>query len=385
MTASAPVAAPRELRVLQIVPVLFTGGLERVATALTIGLTRKVEHVAVCSYGGEPFEPILRSAGVDVIRIRRPKTSKPHDLLCASVSVARALRRERPHVVHAHNPTAGVVATLARRLARSDETPVVTTYHGVTPARVPRAARALAKASDVVVGVGPTSTKALVAAGLNGAYATTVYNAVETHDARRREQIRSEFAVTGELLVSVGRYAPEKNHALLLDALTRLTEARPDMRALLVGIGPLESSLRAKVRELGLDDAVVVTGRRADAPDITAAGDVFVLSSASEGLPIALLEAMAAGVPVVSTAVGGVADAVRDGETGILVPPNDAGAIARAVERVLDDADLRGRVVADARRFIEENCSPEAMVDHYVEVYLDAIARRQTRRTSQTR
>ncbi|HEY6962932.1 MAG TPA: glycosyltransferase [Gaiellaceae bacterium] len=360
---------------LQLVPVLYTGGLEHVATRLTLDLSGRVGAVAMCTHGGDPFEPVLRSAGIEIVGIARPKTSRPVDMLRATTTVARTLRSFAPHVVHAHNPTAGIVATSARRLAGRGRIAIVTTYHGVTPHRVGRAVRALSRASDVVVGVGPASTRALVAAGLDPAHARTIFNAVEPSDvdASATAAVRSELAGDGELVVTVGRYVPEKDHALLLDAVALLAPRRPRLRVAIVGVGPLEADLRARTRALALDAVVTITGERRDAATITAAADAFVLSSSSEGLPIALLEAMAASVPVVTTAVGGVGDAVRDGETGLLVRHGDAAALAAAIESVLDDRALASRLAANARVFVAADCSPQAMLQHYLDVYLDVV------------
>jgi glycosyltransferase involved in cell wall biosynthesis len=373
--ASTPVS---ELRVLQLVPVLRVGGLERVATTLSLALHERVARVVVCSKGGPPFEPALRAAGVPVEHVPRP-TPKPGQLARSTWALARVLRREQPHVLHAHNPAAALAAVAARRLAGLPHTAIVATYHGVLPGRVGRATRVLAAAADAVVGVGPSSTRALLDAGLADATARTIHNAVDATTSRSADEIRAELdAADAELVVTVGRYAAEKNQALLLEAAARLAPSRPRLRVVLVGDGPLEDDLRRRVVELGLDGVATVTGERGDAVDVTAAGDVFVLSSDSEGLPLVLLEAMAAGTPVVATRAGGVADAIEHERTGLLVPVGDAGALAEGIARLLDDAGLRARLAGEARRFVERTCSPAAMVDRYLELYVEVVDRRRS-------
>jgi glycosyltransferase involved in cell wall biosynthesis len=235
----------------------------------------------------------------------------------------------------------------------------------------------MALSSDLVVGVGPETTRSLNDAGLSPSRTTTVYNAVDAHVDRSRAEVRRELDVEdAELLVTVGRYAPEKDHALLLDAIARLAPTRPRLRALVIGGGPLEEALRRRVDELGLHAVVQLLGSREDAVAIAAAADVFALSSESEGLPLALLEAMVVGTAVVSTAVGGVGDAIRDGETGLLVPHGDPDALAAAVERLLDDERLRQRLVAAAREHVGERASPQAMIDRYAAIYLALAERR---------
>jgi glycosyltransferase involved in cell wall biosynthesis len=366
-------------RVLQVIPSLWHGGLEHVATILTLALAAdpSVERVLVCSSGGRPYTEELQRNGIEIRRIARPYP-RPGPLVRSAVTLARVLRRERPHVVHAHNPGATAAAVLARTLARTREIPIVATYHGVLEERIPRAARALGFA-DIVVGVSPTATKMLVEAGLPAAKSRTIFNAVDPH-VRPEAEVRTEFDAVGRpLVVTVGRYVAEKNQALLLEALALLD--RP-IRGLVVGYGPRKEELRARTAELGLGETVTVTGERNDAPDLIAAADVFALSSSSEALPLVVIEAMAVGTPVVSTNVGGIADVVADGQTGLLVPSGDAPALAAAIARVLDEDGLGDRLQTEARRFVAEHCSLPAMVDAYRGVYTEAIARRAGARPS---
>jgi glycosyltransferase involved in cell wall biosynthesis len=379
--------AANELRILQLIPVLAIGGLERVAQRLTLMLAESGEHVAVAAktgvaerWGGPAIEQPLRAARIPIYRLTRPRPRA--DLLVrSSFELARVLRRERPDVVHAHNPAAGVAAAIARRLARLPQIAIVTTFHGVLPSRLDRAARALAHGSDLIVGVGPSSTRALVEAGVDEDQTRTIYNGVSVHPARSRESVLHEFGfeVDAELVVTVGRYAPEKNHALLLDALGPLVRERPRLRALLVGAGELQGALTARVTGEGLDSQIIVTGPRPDAVDLIAAADVFALTSSSEALPLVLLEAMLGETAIVATDVGGIRDLIRHDETGLLAPSGDANAVRTAVARLFDDGELRARLVAEAKGFVDSTCSEQAMVDSYRSAYAVALERRRTR------
>jgi glycosyltransferase involved in cell wall biosynthesis len=365
-----------ELRLVQIIPYLGFGGLERVATTLTLSLEPEVARIVVCSSGGEPYQSELRAAGVPVELVPRP-WGRPVPLLRSAIALARVLRRERPHVVHAHNPAASAAAALARTFARARETAIVATYHGVVPRRLGRATHALALSADLVVGVSPSSTRALHAAGFPEARTHTIFNAVEPRASRGPDDVRREFRAEGiPLIVTVGRYFPEKNQALLLDALAALAQQGRRFRALVVGYGPLEDHLRRRARELGLENVAVVTGRRDDAADLIAAADVFALSSDSEALPLVVLEAMSLGTPVVATDPGGVRDVVADGETGLAVPVGDAGALAAGLARVLDDGTLRARLAESAAAFVHERCSVAAMTAGYRAAYAEAVRRR---------
>jgi glycosyltransferase involved in cell wall biosynthesis len=159
----------------------------------------------------------------------------------------------------------------------------------------------------------------------------------------------------GPVVGTVGNLTAKKDHATLVAAMARLADERPDARVVVVGAGPLEADLRAQVARSGLGDRVTLAGSRGDVAEILGAFDVFVLSSRVEGLPIALLEAMAAARPCVATAVGGIPEVIGDGVDGLLVPPGDPEALAGAVAKLLADpdrrADLGARAAARARDF----------------------------------
>jgi glycosyltransferase involved in cell wall biosynthesis len=164
--------------------------------------------------------------------------------------------------------------------------------------------------------------------------------------ARRRLGIDGAGPVIG----TVGNFTAKKDHAGLVRAFARLAAGDPGAVLVLVGAGPLEDDLRAQVDAVGLAGRVVFAGSRGDVPDLLAAFDVFVLSSRYEGLPIALLEAMAAGRACVATDVGGVPEVVTDGVDGVLVPPGDPDALAAALAAVAGDADRRATLGAGAEQ-----------------------------------
>jgi glycosyltransferase involved in cell wall biosynthesis len=176
-----------------------------------------------------------------------------------------------------------------------------------------------------------------------------------TPEARARARVRLGISPGALVVGSVGNFTPKKNHQTLLEATARIAAQHGKLRLVLVGSGPLELALQDSARSLGLMNRVVFAGSRDDVPELLPAFDVFALSSKYEGLPIALLEAMAAGVPCVATAVGGVPEVVTDGEEGLLVPAGDPAALADALSALADSAALRsgaGRRAAEtARRF----------------------------------
>lgn len=187
---------------------------------------------------------------------------------------------------------------------------------------------------------------------------------LESQDFRRR------FAPAGgPLLVVSARLVPEKGHAVLLRALSRLQPAFPGLRTAVVGEGPERPVLAALASELGLSANVVWAGFQTKVPEILAAADVFVLPSFQEGLPLAVLEAMAAGLPVVATAVGGTPEAVVDGQTGRLVPAGDEVALATALAPYLADPALAQAAGAAGRQRLLAHFTAKAMAEATRKVY----------------
>jgi glycosyltransferase involved in cell wall biosynthesis len=154
----------------------------------------------------------------------------------------------------------------------------------------------------------------------------------------------------GPVIGNVARLSEQKGQRFLVDALPRIAERHPGARVALVGDGPLRAALERQAASLGVAEHVVFAGQRHDVPRWLASFDVFALPSLFEGLCYAVIEAQAAGVPVVATPVGGVRDTVVDGETGILVPAEDSAALADAIVRLLDDPAEARRLATEAAR-----------------------------------
>ncbi|MGH8773882.1 MAG: glycosyltransferase [Jiangellaceae bacterium] len=168
-------------------------------------------------------------------------------------------------------------------------------------------------------------------------------------DARRRARRTLGLPDDASVVGTVGNFTAKKDHAALLTATVLLAREIPGLRLVLIGSGPLEDRLRSEAARLGLSSVVVFAGSRDDVPELLAAFDVFALSSRFEGLPIALLEAMAAGLPCVATSVGGIPEVVTDGDDGMLVEPGDPDALAAALGKLLADGSLRAEVGSLAR------------------------------------
>lgn len=372
----APAAGASELRVLQFVTTLAFGGAERLATDISIALQERGAEVTVATDTrfARGFGDVLAEAEIPIEHVTLPKT-RLRSIIRSTRELARIIRRYEPDVLHAHNPAAGTVATIARLLARRRSLAIVTTYHGVRPDRIGLALRVL-RGGEFVIAVGPSAEQQLLAS-ISSRRVVQIKNAIPLPEHPRSEAVRAEFGADElPLIVAVGRYVPQKDHLLLVDALAELAAGGRKFRALIVGFGPLEQELEARVRKHGLGEAVTLTGGRADAVELIASADVLAHTAVWEALPLVLLEAMALGVPIVAVAATGVSDLVHDGETGLLVSERSPAVIAAALERVLADRELGKRLGEAGRSFVHENHSFERMIDEHLTVYRRALALR---------
>jgi glycosyltransferase involved in cell wall biosynthesis len=173
----------------------------------------------------------------------------------------------------------------------------------------------------------------------------------------------------GRWIVFLGRHDPQKRIHVLIRAFAKIAERVPDARLACAGWGPEEAALRALARDLGLAERVSFLGVRNDVPELLRAASVFVLPSAAEGLPNALLEALAVGVPSVVTNIPGTDEVVRDGEQALMVPVDDEVALAQAIERLLADEGLAKRLARAGSELVSREFDMERVVDHHVTIF----------------
>jgi len=192
--------------------------------------------------------------------------------------------------------------------------------------------------------------------------------------------IRAELGISGFVLGVVGRLEEQKGHRYLLEALPEIIPEIPDLTVLLVGEGKEGAALRNLVQELGLGSRVHFLGTRRDLPRLFLAMDLFVQPSLWEGLPLTLLMAMGAGLPVVGTRVSGITDVVEDGRNGMLVAPGDSQALTQAIIALYQRPETRRRLGDAARRTVAEKHSQEAMLRHLEHIYLTILERKKSGR-----
>jgi glycosyltransferase involved in cell wall biosynthesis len=228
--------------------------------------------------------------------------------------------------------------------------------------------RAVAPWVSTLVAVSSSQVDELAGLGYRRERITVIPNGVPVpQPSRGRAPLRAELGLADDetAVFLIATLRPQKNVPLFVEAVRAASVSAPSIRGFIAGGGPELANVRRSTEGTGIE----VLGERADVPDLLAAADVVCLTSFTEAFPMVILEAMGAGRPVVSTDVGGVREAVVDGETGLLVPPGDVAAFARALQTLATDRDLRSRLGANARarhgRF-----SPDAMVDAYAELFM---------------
>ena len=364
-------------RVAQVIWSLGLGGAEQVVIRLAKGLDRRrFEPVVLCLDQPGPFAAQAQAAGVEVVALDK---RGPLDVR-AVVRLARLLRSRRFDVVHTHLWGANLWGRLAAVAARVPV--VVATEHNVDTWKRPyhlALDRALARAATHLVAVSQEVRAFYETRGIGRGRWRVVYNGVEVPSAPRRgrgEAFRALGLGEGDRVVGlVGRLVPAKAPEVFLRALSLAAARVPALRGLVVGDGPSRKEAEAEARRLGLAGRVVFAGLRGDVPELLPGLDALVFSSLREGLSMAMLEAMAAGVPVVATAVGGTPELITHGTTGLLVPPGRPGDLADAVVGLLADAPRAEALRGAARRLVEGRFSLARMIEAHEALYAEAARR----------
>ncbi|HSB20523.1 MAG TPA: glycosyltransferase [Anaeromyxobacteraceae bacterium] len=368
------------LHVAHILSSFDMGGQERVALDLVAHQVRAGYRVTALSLAPPPDGPMaaeFRAAGGGTDRVAR---SRPGVDPLLVVRLARWLRRNGVDLAHTHNRMALIYGAPAGWLAGAA---VVHTKHGTNPKGGTRlaAARLAARCVDAFVAVSPEIAElARRRREVDERRLSVIPNGIELghfHPApAARERVRRELGIDAASWVvgTVGRIAVEKNQALLLRAVAPLLG--PRTRLLVAGDGPLLGPLSELATALGIAAFVHLLGARRDVPDVLNALDAFALCSNTEGLPLVLPEAMATGLPVVSTSVGGIPTVIDEGRSGFLVPVGDEEALRQRVARLHADPELGRALGSRARAAAMERFSAERMRRGYLELYQRVLSRR---------
>ncbi|WP_238342087.1 glycosyltransferase [Actinopolymorpha rutila] len=352
-----------------LIDTLATGGAERVAVDLACGVDRRrfAPHVVVTRETG-PLQQQLDAADIPVTVLGRRRR-------LSLVAYRRARRAAQGcDLIHAHKFSSNVWGALLARMSRR---PLIVHEHNWsgTPSRLRSFLnrRWIAPVTSHFVCVSAPVAHQVVGDGVPAHKVHVLPNAIPPGRPMARRAARQELGLPATAFVVgiVARLRPEKNHELLLRAAARLVTAHQAVTICAVGDGPRRAFLETLAEDLGIADHLVWAGERRDAGRLAAAFDISVLCSTWEGLPLVALEAMAAGVPVIATAVGGLPELLADG-AGVLVPPGDADCLVSAIATLRATPDLAARIGAAGRRRVRDQHDLPSTVARLDSMYAEA-------------
>jgi glycosyltransferase involved in cell wall biosynthesis len=400
--AGHPAHPAEPIRVLRLITRLNIGGPAIQAITLSDRLTARgfrtvLVHGRLSAGEGNMAERL--PSGVDAIYLPTlQRRVAPIDDARAVAALCRLLYRVRPAIIHTHTAKAGTIGRLAaaihnRTAGRRAPVRVVHTYHGhvldgyfgpVATRCFTSAERQLARLTDAIVAISLRIKTELLVGHRIGREAQ--YHVVPLGfdltpllavDDVARQAARSALGIpTGAHVVStVGRLTAIKQHRLFLETAQRIGQRDASALFIIAGDGELRQQLEASARTLGLEQRTRFLGWRRDLPTIYAATDVFLLTSRSEGTPVALIESLAAGVPAVSTDVGGVRDVIDSSDAGLLAPFGDADALAAAVGALLADRSRRRAMGEHGRGAMLARYTLDRLVDDVEGLYRELLAR----------
>lgn len=370
------------VRVLWVIKGLGPGGAEHLLAATAGTLDRRSIEVT-CAYilpWKDHLVGALEQAGVSTVCLGR--AAQGANDFRWPLRLVRLVRSREWDVVHVHSPLPGAIARLAAWSLGSSRPQVITTEHNawgtfqwgtrwLNRLTIRRDHSVFAVSDEVLASIKGSTRKRAVTLrhGIDIARAAA--------HAPARDEVRAELGLGDDDVVIgiVANFRPQKDYPTLVRAARLLLDGGTRARWVIVGQGPLEHDIRSLAADLGLGDRMLFTGFRPDAQRVMAGFDIFTLSSVFEGLPVALMEAFALGLPVAATSVGGIAETLRNEVDALLVPPGDPRELADAWKRLVDDPALRRRF-ADAARTKASEFDADRMTETLAAAYRDAHASR---------
>ena len=366
-------------KILLVIDGAFIGGGQKHVLELADRLIRHHRDVAVACEARGYLVDQLRQRGIPhhVVRL----STRPS--LRGIADTVDALQASHAELVHTHGGTAGLYGRLAARWIGRVRT--VHTYHGVHYLHDQRPAKRLARRAidqfllrwtDEVICVAQSDKELALRERLAlPDHVSVIYNGIDVtrfHSHRRNDEGVAKQG--GELILgTVGRLHEQKGHSFLLEAAALIRQAHPQVRFRIIGDGPLRPVLEARARELGVEATVEFLGARDDIPDQLREFDAFVLPSLWEGLPYVLLEARAAGLPIITTDFSGVREVIADASEAIIVPRRNARSLADAIVELLRNRALWVERGAKGAQVVRERFSLDAMVEQTLKVYARAM------------
>ena len=370
-------------KVLHLVEDLKIGGLERVIASIALGLDRTRYEVEIwCLVRGGEIAEELVDKGVCVKILGMNSYHNPFQIMALS----RLIKESKIDIIHTHGYFGSTFGRLAAILVK---TPIIiahvhTTYYGFRKRNI-IVEKFLSFFTDKIVCVSQAVNKFVTEVeGISEKKTCLMYNGVgksclfegDTDSSVDRESLG--FEKKDLVVITVASLTPHKGHRVLIDAIRSVLKKHKNLRLLIVGDGPLRNKLEAYAKELQLSSKIVFTGQRKDIVSLLKLAHFFVLSSTErEGLGIALIEAMAAGLPVIGTKLGGIPEVIEDDVNGFLVAPGNPYELAAALEKLIRDKGIREKMGRMGRKIYEQRFTTTKM-NQNIEALYDGIIKRRS-------
>ena len=362
-------------RILYVTRAVEGGAYEHVAN-LSKGALDAGHEVAICG----PLAARADDLAAEVIPVEMVRPLSPRRDVRAVFDLARVFRRFRPDLIHSHDSKGGAIARVARFAAPA--APLVHTAHGYAFAGYFTSSRERATYRLIERVLSPLTTCILCVCDAEADLASTicprrkirvVHNGVDAPDSPEPRESLARLRESGPLICVVSGLRPGKGIDTLIDALTGVLAGFPQAKLVIAGDGEDRERLRVQAERLGVLDSISMIGDVEDVYGVLAATDLFVLPSWAESFPYSMLEAMAAGLPIVATDVGGVKEAIEDSVTGLLVSPRRAEPLSNAISQLLGDPATASRLGSAAAARQRERFSLDRMIERTLAVYDDLL------------
>lgn len=357
------------VKIMHVVLSLECGGLEKMAIDLASGLDIGKYTSSICCINtlGELAESAIQR-GIQVFCLEK---KSGFDVL-AIFKLAKLLKKEKISIVHSHNPGAMIYAAVAAKIAGVPV--IINTRHGRERKVVNRYLWAM---NDAIVSISYDAQQRLLECNhIDAGKTRVIHNGIEVAEHNGKQTRIEDVAHDDVVIGTVGRLAPEKDYVTLLDAFALIADKIANAKLLFVGDGALRNELEQHCLRNRIADKVIFLGFRNDVRDLLKSMDMFVLPSLTEGISLGLLEAMAAGLPVVATDVGGNPEVIKNGVNGFLVPSKNPNALAERIAAVLSNRDLSLSMGDGGRKTFEAKFTLARMLKEYENLYAEILQKR---------
>jgi len=369
----------QKIRVLQIIPNFGYGGAEMLVKDLLLAQDTQKLEMAACSlypFSGTNIEEELRENNITVFYLDKELGPDPRMVK----RLYDTFIRFKPHVIHTHRYA--IRYTLIPSILC--QVPVkIHTIHNIARKEVDLAGRIIHFLSFKLFNYKPIAISKIIGDTAKDYYKidniSHIHNCISTekylnnYKMRLKTRILLNIDDDSLVIIHVGRFFPQKNHRLLIESFSRVLSKINNVKLLMVGDGDLRPEIEGIVNRNGLNSHIKFLGVRKDIADLLSASDIFVLSSDWEGLPLTVIEAMAAGKPVVATAVGGVPELIKNNVNGFLVQPKDPDSLAQALIKMAGDREASREMGAMGRKMAREKFDIRIMAKAYENLYLDEL------------